>query len=60
VERLASNSGDPSFDYPAALREASARAPHNAQVVLQIDAEAMAERLEEGLMALGVERAVGG
>jgi len=59
VERLASNIGDPSFDYAAALREASARAPHNAQVVLQIDAEAMAERLEEGLMALGVERAVG-
>lgn len=60
VERLASSAGEPGFDYEAALREASARAPRNAQVVLQIDAEAMSVLLEEGLMALGDERAVGG
>ena len=37
--------GAPGFDYEAALREASARAPRNARVVLQIDADAMGELL---------------
>jgi inosine-uridine nucleoside N-ribohydrolase len=60
VERLASSAATPGFDFQAALREASSRAPRNAQVVLQIDAEAMSELLEDGLMALGEERAVGG
>lgn len=60
VERLASSAGNPDFDFEAALREASGRAPRNAQVVLQIDAEAMSELLEDGLMSLGAERAVGG
>jgi inosine-uridine nucleoside N-ribohydrolase len=59
VEQLASSVGDPGFDYEAALREASARAPRNASVVLQIDAPAMGELLEEGLLDLGVARAVG-
>jgi inosine-uridine nucleoside N-ribohydrolase len=59
VERLAINVGEPGFNYEAALREASARAPRNATVVLQIDAEAMGELLEDGLMTPGIERAIG-
>lgn len=60
VEQLANSAADPAFDYEGALREASARAPHNARVVLEIDADAMAALLEEGLLSLGVARAVGG
>jgi hypothetical protein len=60
VEHLAQKAGAPGFDYEAALREASARAPRNARVVLQIDADAMGELLEDGLIDLGIERAVGG
>ncbi len=60
VEHLALQANDPDFDYEAALREASARAPRNARVVLQIDADAMSELLEDGLIDLDVERAVGG
>ncbi|HMQ30638.1 MAG TPA: nucleoside hydrolase [Chloroflexaceae bacterium] len=60
VEQLAAYVGAPGFDYETALREAAARAPHNATVVFAIDAPAMAELLEEGLMDLGLARAVGG
>lgn len=59
VEWLASSIASPNFDYEAALREASARAPRNASVVLEIDAPTLGEMLEDGLMALSVERAVG-
>jgi inosine-uridine nucleoside N-ribohydrolase len=59
VEHLALKAGAANFDYEAALREAGARAPRNAKVVLQIDADAMGELLEDGLIDLGVERAVG-
>jgi inosine-uridine nucleoside N-ribohydrolase len=60
VEQLAANVGAPGFDYESALREASARAPYNATIVLSIDAAAMTDRLEEGLMDLGLARAIGG
>ncbi len=60
VEHLAKNVTAPDFDYEEALRQASARAPRNARVVLEIDARAMAEILETGLMEWGIERAVGG
>jgi inosine-uridine nucleoside N-ribohydrolase len=60
VEQLASCAADPAFDYAAALREASARAPRNASVVLRIDSEAMGRLLEDGLLDLDVVRAVGG
>ncbi|MCS6880636.1 MAG: nucleoside hydrolase [Oscillochloridaceae bacterium] len=59
VEHLAMNVTAPDFDYLEALRQASARAPRNAQVVLEIDARTMAEMLEAGLMEWGMERAVG-
>lgn len=60
VEQLASHVGTPGFDYEAALREACARAPYNATVVLSLDVAAMTDLLEEGLMALACARAVGG
>lgn len=60
VEQLATSAADPDFDYGAALREASARAPHNARVVLQIDAGAMSRVLHKGLLGLSEVRAVGG
>lgn len=59
VEQLAAHVGKPGFDYEHALREASARAPHNATVVVSLDASAMNDLLEEGLMDLGLARAVG-
>lgn len=60
VEQLAAHMGTPGFDYETALREASARAPYNATIVLSIDAAAMTDLLEEGLLSLGLARAVGG
>lgn len=60
VEHLASHATSPDFDVADALRAASSRAPHNARVVLQIEAVAMAELLEEGLMELGLARTIGG
>lgn len=60
IEHLAMNVTTPGFDYEEALRQASARAPRNAHVVLEIDARAMAEMLEAGLMEWGIARAVGG
>lgn len=59
VEQLAAYVGVPGFDYDLALREACARAPHNATVVTTIDAGAMIDLLEEGLMGLGCARVVG-
>ncbi|NTU79598.1 MAG: nucleoside hydrolase [Chloroflexales bacterium] len=59
VEQLAAYVGVPGFDYELALREACARAPHNATIVTAIDAAAMADLLEEGLMSLGCARAIG-
>lgn len=59
VEQLASEVGAVGFNYEAALEAACARAPHNARVVLQIDAPAMSELFKVGLMELGVARAVG-
>lgn len=59
VEQMAVSASAPGFDYETALREASARAPHNATVVLAIDATAMGALLDEGLMNLGCARAVG-
>lgn len=60
VEQLAAHVGAPGFDYETALREAAARAPHNARVVVAIDVPAMSGLLEEGLMSLSLSRAVGG
>jgi len=60
IEHLAMNVTTPGFDYEEALRQARARAPRNARVVLEIDAGTMAEMLEAGLMEWGIERAVGG
>ena len=47
-------------DLEAAVGDALRRAPHNARVVLSVDGQAMAELLEEGLMHVDIERAVGG
>ncbi|NWF81740.1 MAG: nucleoside hydrolase [Chloroflexi bacterium] len=60
VEHLASHATSPDFDVADALRAASSRAPRNARVVLQIEAVAMAELFEEGLMELGLARIIGG
>lgn len=57
--RLADQTGLPDFDLQSAMSDALARAPHNAQVVLRVDSEAMHDILVEGLMAVGVERALG-
>lgn len=59
VEQLATSAADPDFDYNAALRDASARAPHNARVVLELDTGAMAHLLRDGLLDLSEARAVG-
>jgi inosine-uridine nucleoside N-ribohydrolase len=59
VERLASHIGMPGFDYEGALRDASARAPHNATVIVKLDVAAMGQLLDTGLMALGRMRSVG-
>lgn len=60
VEQLAAHIGTPGFDYETALHEARVRAPHNAAVALAIDVPAMSDLLEDGLMSLGLARAVGG
>lgn len=60
VEQLAAHVGTPGFDYETALSEARARAPHNASVVVAIDAVAMTDLFEDGLMGLGLARMVGG
>lgn len=60
VEHLASSALEPEFDYVAALREASARAPFNARVVLEIDGRAMGELLAAGLFTRSMARALGG
>jgi purine nucleosidase len=47
-------------DLEAAIADALRRAPHNAQVILEVDGQAMADLLEAGLSDIDIERAVGG
>lgn len=51
-EQLASYVGMPGFDYEGSLREAAARAPLNARVILDLDAFRMSDLLERGFLRL--------